>query len=348
MKTYKDKIYDYLLLEPNLSAEELSQKGDIGDRTYVSKLLASLLEEGKIAQSRSGRNVTYSVIDKKIALEENLKLKGLHEDEIWKTVQKTTDFLDSLSENATNILYFGFTEMLNNAIDHSHSVSGYVKIWQESDSLKFIVKDNGIGIFRNVMSKRRLPSEADAARELIKGKLTTAPRWHSGEGIFWTSKSADKFVLKSYNLELSLNNTLDDYSIRELKDEEQLFGTEVYFEISKSTKKSLQKLFRDFSFDHKTLSLDTTVIPIKLFNEGEIWISRSQAKKVLAGLEKYKKVIFDFAGIDVIGQAFADEIFRVFNISHPEIKLEPINMSSSVNLMVSHALSDQTGRTSAN
>ena len=146
MKTYKDKIYDYLLLEPNLSAEELSQKGDIGDRTYVSKLLASLLEEGKIAQSRSGRNVTYSVIDKKIALEENLKLKGLHEDEIWKTVQKTTDFLDSLSENATNILYFGFTEMLNNAIDHSHSVSGYVKIWQESDSLKFIVKDNGIGI----------------------------------------------------------------------------------------------------------------------------------------------------------------------------------------------------------
>ena len=77
---------------------------------------------------------------------------------------------------------------------------------------------------------------------------------------------------------------------------------------------------------------------------GDIWISRSQAKKVLSGLDKYKKIIFDFAGIEVIGQAFADEIFRVFNIHHPNIILEPINMSESVALMVSRAQNDQTGR----
>ena len=194
------------------------------------------------------------------------------------------------------------------------------------------------------MSKRRLSSEADAARELIKGKLTTAPRWHSGEGIFWTSKISDFFFLKSYNLLLSLDNTLNDYTIQELKASDQLFGTEVFFSINKNTKKSLQKLFRDFTFNQETLSLDTTVIPVKLFQEGEIWISRSQAKKVLSGLEKYQKIIFDFAGINLIGQAFADEIFRVFNISHPEIVLEPINMSPSVKLMVSHAQTDRTGR----
>ena len=107
---------------------------------------------------------------------------------------------------------------------------------------------------------------------------------------------------------------------------------------------SLQQLFRKYSFDHKHLTLDTTVIPVRLFESGDIWISRSQAKKVLAGLDKYKKIIFDFAGIKVIGQAFADEIFRVFNIHHPEIELEAINMSESVALMVARAKNDPTGR----
>ena len=55
-------------------------------------------------------------------------------------------------------------------------------------------------------------------------------------------------------------------------------------------------------------------------------------------------IIFNFAGVNVIGQAFADEIFRVFNIEHPEIELEPINMSESVRLMVERARNDETGR----
>ena len=78
--------------------------------------------------------------------------------------------------------------------------------------------------------------------------------------------------------------------------------------------------------------------------DGKICMTRSQAKKVLAGLEKYKKIIFNFAGVEVIGQAFADEIFRVFNIEHPEIELEPINMSESVRLMVERARNDEMGR----
>ena len=250
--------------------------------------------------------------------------------------------MNGLTENAENILYFAFTEMLNNAIGHSRSGTGYVKIWLSDEKLKFIVKDNGVGVFNNVMLSRHLPSEVDAATELIKGKLTTQPGWHSGEGIFWTSKVADFFRLRSYKLELSLDNDLKDYIIKPL--EKSLVGTEVYFEISKNTTKSLQSLFRDYSFDHSKLSLDTTVIPVKLFEEGDIWISRSQAKKILTGLEKYKKIIFDFAGIEVIGQAFADEIFRVFSINHPDIILEAINMSDAVNLMVSRARNDPTGR----
>ena len=340
--TYKDKIYEILSNNPGLSALQISQKAPVGNRTYVSKNLATLIAEGKVRKEKHGREVIYFVSDKIIALEENLKLPGLHEDEIWKKLIRSTNFLDNISENATNILYFAFTEMLNNAIDHSRSGFGYVKIWLEDDTLKFIVKDSGIGVFRNIMTKKHLNSETDAILELVTGKVTTAPRWHSGEGIFWTSKVADYFELKSYDLKLAIANSLDDYTISELT--EPIIGTEVYFEINVHTTKSLQELFREFSLDHQHTTIDTTIIPVRLFEEGDIWISRSQAKKLLAGLEKYKKIIFDFAGINVIGQAFADEIFRVFNISHPNIKLEVINASNSIKLMVEHAKADSTGR----
>ena len=338
----KERIYSILLRNPGISTAKLVKLGEFSQRIYISRLLSTLIKEQRVRREKQGRNVIYFVSDKVIGLEENLKLKGLHEDEIWGKLRKTTTFLNDISEQAENILYFAFTEMLNNAIDHSHSGVGYVKIWLEDDKLKFIVKDNGIGVFKNVMAKKHLSSETEAIQEIIKGKLTTAARRHSGEGIFWTSKIADQFILKSYEYELAINNSIEDYTIKKLK--KLLAGTEVYFEIDKNTNKSIRKLFRDYTFDTEHLTLDTTVIPINLYNEGDIWISRSQAKKVLAGLEKYKKIIFNFAGVEVIGQAFADEIFRVFNIEHPDIILEPINMSDSVKLMVSHAQNDRTGR----
>ena len=342
MDTYKTQIYHLLAEHPGVSAEEISRMGEVGDRTYVSKNLAMLVAEGKVRKVQEGRRVRYFAIDGIVALDEHLSLIGLHEDEIWRKVRENTNFLTGLSEHAENILYFAFTEMLNNAIDHSHSGIGYVKIWLEEGRLKFIVRDNGVGVFNNVMANKHLPDEPSAIQELIKGKLTTAARRHSGEGIFWTSKVADRFELKSYDYTLIVDNTINDYTIR--KNETSLVGTEVYFEVDKNTNKSLQKLFREYSFDHDKLTLDSTVIPINLFQEGDIWISRSQAKKVLAGLEKYKKIIFNFAGVDVIGQAFADEIFRVFNIEHPEIELLPINMSESVKLMAERAINDETGR----
>lgn len=342
METYKDKIYKMLVKHPGLSAEEISKKGNVGDRTYVSKNLAVLMSEGKVRSTKHGREVKYFVCDVVVGLEDNLKLTGLHEDEIWTKLRKTTDFLNDLSEQAENILYFAFTEMLNNAIDHSRSGVGYVKIWLEDSKLKFIVQDKGIGVFRNVMTKKHLSSEVEAMQELIKGKLTTAARRHSGEGIFWISKIADRFVLKSYGYELVVDNTISDYTMKVV--DEKTVGTEVYFEIAKDTEKSIRQLFRDYTFDEEHLTLDTTSIPINLFQEGDIWISRSQAKKLLVGLTRYKKIILNFAGVDVIGQAFADEIFRVFNIEHPEIQLEAINMSDSVKLMVEHARNDITGR----
>lgn len=67
---------------------------------------------------------------------------------------------------------------------------------------------------------------------------------------------------------------------------------------------------------------------------GTVYMSRSQACCVLAGFEKFKKIIFDFDRVPSIGQAFADEIFRVFQSRYPHISIEPINMNDAVKFMV--------------
>ncbi|MDP1903886.1 MAG: STAS-like domain-containing protein, partial [Pseudomonadota bacterium] len=53
--------------------------------------------------------------------------------------------------------------------------------------------------------------------------------------------------------------------------------------------------------------------------------------------ERFRHVILDFAGVSEIGQAFADEIFRVFQNAHPTIQMAPTNMTAAVNDMVNRA-----------
>ncbi len=75
------------------------------------------------------------------------------------------------------------------------------------------------------------------------------------------------------------------------------------------------------------------LLPLYLY-EGERLISRSQAKRILTRIDKFASVDIDFHGVDAIGQAFADEVFRVFARQHPQVTLTPINMNEEVRRMV--------------
>ena len=298
MKTVKERIYDYLKEQGRqVSVTEVAKGGDFGARPYVSKMLRQLLEERRVKCIRIGRYVYYELDTAEVLIDEDVILSGLDDELYWSRLNDDGGFFSEMSEQAKNAIYFGFTEMLNNAVDHSKSGAGYVKIWHDDGKVRFIVRDRGIGVFRNVMVRKGFDNVMTAIQNLLKGKLTTMPAFHSGEGIFWTSKIADKFVLSSYDYRLTVDGKLDDYMVEKIGEEEMVLGTMVYFEISEDTTKSLSELFREYSFDKKSASLDETVIPVKLYEEGEVWISRSQAKKVLAGLEKFKRVVFDFKGI---------------------------------------------------
>jgi hypothetical protein len=66
-------------------------------------------------------------------------------------------------------------------------------------------------------------------------------------------------------------------------------------------------------------------------------VSRSQAKRLLMRVDRFKTVVLDFSGIASIGQAFADEVFRVFRAKNSGVEVVPIHTSSEVKRMITRA-----------
>jgi len=83
---------------------------------------------------------------------------------------------------------------------------------------------------------------------------------------------------------------------------------------------------------------DKTIVPIRLMTYGDDrLVSRSQAKRLLSRMDRFRHVILDFDGVDAIGQAFADEIFRVFAGKHGDIEIVAIQANEQISRMINRA-----------
>lgn len=335
MISIKEKILQTIQEKKKIKAIDLAKSLDFS-RQYITLILNELIDEGKIIRGGLTNRAFYVTAENAAYLGKILTKiypnKNLQEHIVLDEIEHQAVFLRSLPENIRSIFTYAFTEMLNNAIEHSRSGKIKIEVSQAQEHLAFIIRDYGIGVFKNVCQKRKLKSELEAIQDLLKGKTTTAPQAHSGEGIFFTSKIADLFILESFGLRLRIDNSIPDIFIENMK--KPLQGTEVNFSIKTDSRKHLSNIFRKFQSDKEELAFDKTEIQIKLYTLGTVYISRSQARRVLAGLEKFKLVILDFDKVPTVGQAFADEIFRVFKIRHPEIMIKPINMNEAVGFMV--------------
>ena len=113
-----------------------------------------------------------------------------------------------------------------------------------------------------------------------------------------------------------------------------------FMELKNDTKRTAKEIFDQFTTG-EDYGFTKTVVPVRMVQLGEDGlVSRSQAKRLLARVEKFKTVLFDFCEVDTIGPAFADEIFRVFALRHPEIELVPINTNSEIDKMILKARND--------
>ena len=307
-------------------------------RQYANVVINSLVQGGRLIKVGSTKRAYYILPE--ISHEpgifpprifKRLKNNGLAEHEIFNEIENQYPPVRQLPENVKSILVFAFSEMLNNAIEHSMSKDIEVEISIQNRKLTFVVNDFGIGVFRNVMKKRRLKNETEAMQDLLKGKTTTAPKSHTGEGIFFTSKSADVFTLQSFGDLLLVNNNTHEVFFRKLPARKR--GTRVKFTIDVRSPRHLNTVFRTYTSD-TDYGFNKTDIKVRLYTLGGVHVSRSQARRILTGLEKFKSVTLDFDKVPMIGQAFADEIFRVFKNRHPDIKIHTTNMVEGVKFMI--------------
>ena len=262
--------------------------------------------------------------------------KDFTEDRVWRTY--FLFIFDDLPENIIDICHYGFTEMVNNVIDHSGGSEVYISVLRDKQKIEIFVMDNGEGIFRRIKRLCELLDEKQALFELTKGKLTTDPDNHTGEGVFFTSRVFDEFEIDSKGINYSHDDQFDFDIIDNSNIPINEIGTVVLMNIKRSAERDIQNVFDQYTAGPDDFQFNKTVIPVRLAQyENEKLVSRSQAKRLLARIDKFQHVIFDFKDVNAVGQAFADEIFRVYARRHPNIILFPINMEEAVAKMVNKA-----------
>ncbi|GAI63579.1 unnamed protein product, partial [marine sediment metagenome] len=142
-------------------------------------------------------------------------LKGLEEHKAFNEVALHHNFRKNLSDNVFHIVNYVFSEILNNSIEHSRSKICGIEIVLDQYNCAFTIRDYGIGIFYSIYTNFDLSDETSAIGELIKGKTTTMRERHSGEGVFFSSKSGDTVTFRSHKINLTFDNIKKDVFVEE-------------------------------------------------------------------------------------------------------------------------------------
>jgi anti-sigma regulatory factor (Ser/Thr protein kinase) len=309
-------------------------------RTYIHRILQGMENAGRVRKVGKANRARYVVNESsrllaaladELVYNRFLKNRNLQEDVVLKDIKRQTAILRDVPHNVGRIVDYGFTEILNNAIEHSRSATITVHLERTERAIGFSVIDRGIGIFRNIKESHGLESEIEAIQFLLKGKQTTDPKHHSGEGLFFSSRVASLLQIKSSNYRLTFDNRLPDVLVADIKG---VKGTRVEFWVDLATTVDLTEVFNRYTGE--ALTFDRTEVRVALYKLDSEYLSRSQARRVLAGLEKFSHIVLDFEHVLSIGQAFADELFRVWKNDHPGVTLEPINVPGSVLAMIRH------------
>ncbi|BCW90059.1 hypothetical protein sos41_32270 [Alphaproteobacteria bacterium SO-S41] len=298
---------------------------------YLKRLETDGLIEGE-GKTSARRYVLKPVVHEEAVIQ---LTPDMYESEVWE--KHFAALTKDLPKNVADICYYGFTEIFNNAIDHSESETALVQYDQYATKIVLSVTDRGVGIFAKIQRDFKLADPRAALLELSKGKLTSDPKRHSGEGIFFTSRMFNTFGILSGNLYYSRSMLEDDDGwgwLIDSKDRpESAPGTFVQMEINLDADWTTKAVFD--KFQNEDMDFAKTHVPVFLARFGqEQLVSRSQAKRILARFDKFEEVMLDFRGVPEIGQAFADEIFRVYQNAHPEIKIVTIGVSEDVQKMI--------------
>ena len=325
---------------PGHNPTQAIQKNFAVSRETVRLHLNKLIKDGLIVAKGSGKGRTYvlsrplttDTVESKVDLRyEDLRRKG--EDGAY------DEFIEPNLQNLSNPGLLSrvrhvSTEILNNVIDHSQATNVVIQLKLDAERLWLEINDDGLGVFRTIKDAFKLDTYFEAVGELAKGKRTRDVARHAGEGIFFSSRMANRFFLSANDLMYVYDTEKDDWSMQEGTHQP---GSKLIFEFSRRDVRSPKDVFdrytQDFCFmihSPRLVSPYTISLP-----QGE-FPSRSEAKKILAGAEDFASIVIDFKNVQSIGQGFADEMFRVFPLKHPNMILEVRGANQFILQMIAH------------
>ena len=254
--------------------------------------------------------------------------QGLSEYAVFEEVIRRMQLNTLLNKNCLTIFNYAFTEMLNNAIDHSQSKKVWISVGIDHANITFIIKDLGIGAIESIKQGFKISDDFLALEHLFKGKQTTAKEAHSGQGIFFTSKAVDIYKIATSGMEFIVDNiNADEF----LKDIRQRKGTTVTCTIKINTRRKIKDVFDKYTGDD--YEFNQNIVKINLSKHKRL-MSRSEAKRLLLGLDEYTVLDFNFKNVDEVGQGFCDEIFRVYANRNPGKVLSYHGASDVVRYMI--------------
>jgi hypothetical protein len=304
-------------------------------RTAVSNHIRKLIKDGFVEAIGNTNARSYKLKNLKETYFTIQITKDVQEDIVWH--ERIFPLVQSLKNNVVEICEYGFNEMINNVVDHSESKTCDIFYKHNYAEVKIQIRDYGIGIFEKIRKAYNLVDRRQALLEVAKGKLTTDRERHTGEGIFFTSQMFDRYYIISNDLYYRRTRQDDeDWLIESGPGTEDTQGTFIRMCISTNASQTAKEVFAKYVDDEYRFS--RTHVPLKLAKyEGEKLVSRSQAKRLLARVDRFSEVILDFKGISEIGQPFADQIFRIFQRDHPSITIIPVFTNPDIDKMINHA-----------
>ena len=309
--------------------------------TSVKRYLDAEVEDSHITKSEQA-DCRYGLVFKRI--DYHYDIRSITEREDYVLYEDILPVLD-VNDNAKRIWRYVLPEIFNNALEHSEGKK--VEAYLESCCLytRICLTDDGIGIFRKVTESLKQygytsPTLENAVTELYKGKFTSDPDNHTGEGIFFSMRLSDRFSIVSDGMILRSGYLGEPSVIRShiLAYATKLSkkGTVVIMQLENDTRRDLSEVFSEYAnIDDGFIR---TKIPVFEACMDRDPVARSQARRLAARLTSFTEVVLDFEKVDIMGQGFADELFRVFAKAHPEVKLTPINMNDFTYKMYLHSI----------
>jgi anti-sigma regulatory factor (Ser/Thr protein kinase) len=322
-------ITEEALRHPQGLAERVAERLAV-KRASAARLLSRLVEAQWLVREGPRRRTVYRPGPMRQVVRRYLLADLKEEDLPWRR-----DFVPLLeaqplvSPQVSRIAQYIFTELLNNAIDHSAGTRVTVSLRQTATQLQLLVSDDGRGVFDTLCENFALDDPALAMFELAKGKLTTQPERHTGRGLFFCTKLSDIFTLHANDAAFQQRDWQRD-EWRATKPACRQ-GSSVYAAVSLDTERTVDEVLRRYSADGAGYGFERTVVPLALLTGPHVDLdSRSQARRVAKRLAAFRRADLDFGGLSEVGHAFADELFRVYGERQPGLSLVPVNAAPRV------------------